>query len=79
MQNYSLLFNFLNQQKLEKLFPNYEFSKDNISDSSAKSSSEKLRSYQLEDVNFLSKLESVAIFSEMRTGKTPIALMTFGN
>ncbi|CAG8748616.1 14654_t:CDS:1, partial [Ambispora leptoticha] len=36
-----------------------------------------LRDYQLADVKFLSQLKSVAIFSEMRTGKTPIALMTF--
>jgi hypothetical protein len=36
-----------------------------------------LRNYQTEDVQFLSKLKNVAIFSEMRTGKTPISLMTF--
>jgi len=37
----------------------------------------RLRQYQKEDIKFLSRLKSVAIFSEMRTGKTPIALTLF--
>lgn len=35
-----------------------------------------LRPYQREDVLFLEKLNAVGIFNEMRTGKTPTALMT---
>ena len=35
-----------------------------------------LRPYQKEDVLFLEKLDAVGIFNEMRTGKTPTALMT---
>ena len=56
---------------------NYDFSGISSSCLLADISPQKLRDYQLEDVNFLSKLKSVAIFSEMRTGKTPIALITF--
>ncbi|CAG8594221.1 10648_t:CDS:10 [Ambispora gerdemannii] len=41
------------------------------------SSEQQLRNYQLADVNFLSQLKSGAVFSEMRTGKTPTTLMTF--
>lgn len=36
--------------------------------------SPKLRPYQIEDVNFLSKLQCAACFNEQRTGKTPTAL-----
>lgn len=33
-----------------------------------------LRQYQIEDINFLSKLPACACFNQQRTGKTPIAL-----
>jgi len=34
-----------------------------------------LRPYQKADIAFLSKMNSVAIFNEMRTGKTPTSLI----
>jgi len=37
----------------------------------------KLRPYQIEDVDFLSKRTRSGCFNEQRTGKTPIALKTF--
>jgi SNF2 family DNA or RNA helicase len=77
---YSLIANDLNYQKLQKLIPNLESSKITLKLSSnpINKSLSRLRNYQLADVNFLSKLRNIGIFSEMRTGKTPIALMTFG-
>ncbi|KLL04641.1 MAG: helicase SNF [Mycoplasmataceae bacterium RV_VA103A] len=76
-KHYSLPANALNGQKLQKVVPNYDFSTTitNVPTIDAKFPS--LRDYQLADVKFLSRLKSVAIFSEMRTGKTPISLMTF--
>jgi len=76
---YSLATNDLNYQKLQKLIPNLESSKITFKFSSnpINKSLSRLRNYQLADVNFLSKLKSIGIFSEMRTGKTPIALMVF--
>jgi len=59
------------------MVPNYDFSSIIASTSFNVAEPPMLRDYQLEDVKFLSRLKSVAIFSEMRTGKTPIALMTF--
>lgn len=70
---YSLPLNFLNCQKIQKIVPNYSFP----TLSTEKNSNFQLRVYQQEDVKFLSQLKSAAIFSEMRTGKTPTALMTF--
>lgn len=46
---------------------NHIFNKNNL----------ELRDYQKEDIEFLSKIKCCAIFSEMRTGKTPIALNVF--
>ena len=74
---FSLSNNFLNRQKLQKIVPSYKFSKTVPDSLLVNSSLPQLRNYQTEDVKFLSKLKSIAIFSEMRTGKTPTALMTF--
>ncbi|CAH1755679.1 7416_t:CDS:10 [Entrophospora sp. SA101] len=76
-KHYSLPTTPLNCQKLQKIVPDYDFSAtiSNVSATATKSPS--LRDYQLADVKFLSQLKNVAIFSEMRTGKTPTALMTF--
>lgn len=78
---YSLPNNFLNQQKLKKLFPDYNFpaAGENNNAFSLTASNLQLRDYQKKDVEFLSQLKSAAIFSEMRTGKTPVALFTFKN
>lgn len=73
---YSLPPNFINCQKLQKIIPNHDFSKF-TSNTSTKEDQLQLRDYQLQDVEFLSKLKSAAIFSEMRTGKTPASLITF--
>lgn len=35
---------------------------------------DKLRSYQIEDAQFLAQLDACACFNEQRTGKTPTAL-----
>ena len=77
LKYYSLPANFLNCQKLQKIVPDYNFSAITPNFSSINTSPPQLRDYQLEDVKFLSQLKSAAIFSEMRTGKTPTALMTF--
>ena len=84
LKYYFLPTNSLNCQKLQKLVPNYDFRpfKETLSSnitniSSIDTKSSLLRDYQLADVKFLSRLKSAAIFSEMRTGKTPIALKTF--
>ena len=77
LKYYSLSATLLNCQKLQKIVPNYDFSATIANFSSVNFKSPSLRGYQLEDVKFLSQLKSVAIFSEMRTGKTPTALMTF--
>jgi len=37
----------------------------------------KLRDYQKADVELLSQQKAIAIFNEMRTGKTPTALNIF--
>lgn len=76
---YSLITNDLNYQKLQKLIPTPEFSKITFKFSSnpINKSLSRLRNYQLVDVNFLSKLTSAGIFSEMRTGKTPVSLIVF--
>ena len=74
---YLLPFNFLNYQKLTKIVPSYNFPPLTPNSLSTCPSNFQLRIYQQEDVNFLSQLQSGAIFSEMRTGKTPTALMTF--
>jgi hypothetical protein len=76
LKHYSLTANPLNGRKLQKIVPNYDFSSV-ITSFSVETKFPSLRDYQLADVKFLSQLKSVAIFSEMRTGKTPIALMTF--
>ena len=76
---YSLTTNDLNYQKIKKLIPNLETSKITFKFTSNpfQKSLARLRNYQLADVNFLSKLKSIGIFSEMRTGKTPTALIIF--
>lgn len=74
---YSLSTNFLNYQKLQKIFPDCDFSQITVNSLPAKTPLCQLRDYQQEDVNYLSKLKSVAILSEMRTGKTPTSLITF--
>ncbi|WNE39957.1 MAG: RNA polymerase-associated protein RapA [Mycoplasmataceae bacterium] len=76
-KHYFLANNFLNCQKLQKIIPNGDFLKKSDSLSQENTEFLQLRNYQTEDVQFLSKLKNVAIFSEMRTGKTPISLMTF--
>src|SRR5256885_48797 len=77
LKYYFLTTNLLNCQKLQKIIPNYDFSEIITKVSSINNNLPQLRNYQQEDVKFLSRLKSVAIFSEMRTGKTPIALMAF--
>ena len=77
LKYYFLPTSLLNCQKLQKIIPDYDFSASFSNVSSINSTSPQLRDYQLEDVKLLSNLKSVAIFSEMRTGKTPTALMTF--
>ena len=77
LKYYSLSINPLNYQKLQKIVPNYDFSSIIVNTPFNFAKLPMLRDYQLADVKFLSRLKSVAIFSEMRTGKTPIALMTF--
>lgn len=76
-QHYSLLNNSLNYLKLKKIALFCKFSAPLPKNFSYLSKKKELRNYQQRDMEFLSKLESAAIFSEMRTGKTPIALMTF--
>jgi hypothetical protein len=77
LKYYFLPTTLLNCQKLQKIAPNYDFSTIITNISSTNTSPPQLRDYQQEDVQFLSQLKSVAIFSEMRTGKTPTALITF--
>ena len=66
--------NLLNQEKIKKIIPNIFFSrpKDN-----PKFSHSPIRDYQKEDIKILSQKQHGAIFSEMRTGKTPIALFVW--
>ncbi|CAG8839962.1 6301_t:CDS:1, partial [Racocetra persica] len=76
-KHYSLPANALNGQKLQKIVSNYDFSATITNVPTNDTQSLSLRDYQLADVKFLSRLKSGAIFSEMRTGKTPIALKVF--
>ena len=39
----------------------------------------KLRKYQQEDVDILTKLDCAGVFNEQRTGKTPTILKTLEN
>jgi superfamily II DNA or RNA helicase len=55
-------FNFIHENKIEKLSNDNDF---------------KLKDYQSEDVEKLSKIKKIGLFSEMRTGKTVIALHIF--
>jgi len=71
---YYLLDNEINRKKIKEINENIIIV-NKFFDS--KNEKKKLRDYQKEDVEKLSKLKSVAIFSEMRTGKTPIALSIF--
>jgi len=74
-QHYFLTKNNLNLLKLKKvLAKDFSFP---IKETKLQTSSLKLRPYQIEDVKFLSRLKSMAIFNEMRTGKTPTALATY--
>lgn len=73
-RNYYLSLTEFNCQKLKKIFPAYDFP---VSQLPNEKTALQLRRYQQEDVNFLSKQKSIAIFNEMRTGKTPTALMIF--
>ncbi|RHZ35529.1 DEAD/DEAH box helicase [endosymbiont GvMRE of Glomus versiforme] len=78
MKHYSLLNNFLSYQKLHKLIPQDDLLKFNENYKSENIPLFfNLRGYQKKDVDFFSKLKIAAIFSEMRTGKTPTALMIF--
>ncbi|CAG8670903.1 9966_t:CDS:2 [Ambispora leptoticha] len=77
LKHYFLPTNPLNIQKLQKIVLNYDLLSNITNVSSIDIQPPQLRDYQLADVKFLSQLKSVAIFSEMRTGKTPTALMTF--
>lgn len=71
---YSLPNNFLSQSKLKKLLPDYDFpSLSNLSLPPLPS----LRPYQQVDLGFLLPLKKIGIFSEMRTGKSPLALRLF--
>lgn len=74
--HYFLPNNSLNQRKISQIIPDYH---SPFSLPSSETNLPRLRKYQQEDVEFLNRLKSVAIFSEMRTGKTPIALKTFQN
>ena len=74
---FSLQNSFLNRQKLQKIVPSYNFTETVPDNFLVNSSFPQLRDYQSEDVKYLGELSSGAIFSEMRTGKTPTALMTF--
>lgn len=75
---FSLPFTYENFIKLKNILPDYKF---NISSSDFLISKEELktkkelRPYQKADVAFLRKMSSVAIFNEMRTGKTPTSLV----
>lgn len=73
-RNYYLSLTEFNCQKLKKIFPNCEFL---VSKLSTEKITLQLRPYQQEDVKFLSQQKSIAIFNEMRTGKTPTALAIF--
>src|SRR4051812_43709824 len=73
---YYLPLTSLNFQKLKELFPNYKFPTNNLPQ---EKKNFELRPYQKEDVNFLSQQKTVAIFNEMRTGKTPTALAIFAH
>jgi len=73
---YFLANNSLSQQKISQIIPDYQ---STFSPPVSKVNLPQLRNYQQEDVKFLNQLKSVAIFSEMRTGKTPIASKTFQN
>jgi SNF2 family DNA or RNA helicase len=70
LKKYSLPQTLINQQKLKQLGLKTKFSP--VSPSSL--SSPALRPYQQSDVDYLKPFSSVALFSEMRTGKTPTAL-----
>jgi SNF2 family DNA or RNA helicase len=74
---YLLPSTLLNCQKLQKIVSGYDFPAIVSNVSSANTAPLQLRDYQKEDVQFLSQLKSAAIFSEMRTGKTPTSLMAF--
>lgn len=63
-----------NQKKIKKLLPDTCFF---VTKEEPVVSSFPLRSYQKEDVRLLSRMSFGAIFSEMRTGKTPVALHTW--
>ncbi|CAJ0841920.1 10679_t:CDS:2 [Entrophospora sp. SA101] len=66
---YSLPNNFYNQQKLKKLFPNYDFptAGENNNTFSLTTSNLQLRDYQKKDIEFLSQLKSAAIFNTFKT------------
>lgn len=64
---------FLNQKKLQKIIPDFPSSylKEDCFFHPL------LREYQEKDIEFLSGNKCGAIFNEVRTGKTPIALLTW--
>jgi SNF2 family DNA or RNA helicase len=73
---YSLPFNYINYIKLKKIisFKSFKVDLTRLISDNLNFEKKELRHYQKSDVEFLSKLKSVAIFNEMRTGKTPISL-----
>lgn len=73
---YSLPHNLLNQTKLKILLPDYIFP---IPAGLSLPPLPILRDYQEKDANSLTPLTKIGIFSEMRTGKTPLALRLFQN
>jgi superfamily II DNA or RNA helicase len=76
--NYFLDDNDINREKLRKIgivYPEASFNDKLVLANDFTSLD--LRDYQKQDVKFLSAINSSAIFSEMRTGKTPVALKTF--
>ena len=74
--NYFYLeFNNFNISKLGKLFSEIWKNFYGLSTLKNEFKNLELRPYQKEDVEFLSSHDSVAIFNEMRTGKTPTSLM----
>jgi SNF2 family DNA or RNA helicase len=74
-RTFSLPLTRLNFIKLKKILPDYKFNLLKSDFLLPKLENKELRPYQKLDVAFLSKMNSVAIFNEMRTGKTPTSLI----
>lgn len=74
---YSLPFNYISYIKLKRIvsLESFKISFAHLVFDDLNFEKRELRPYQKSDVEFLSKLKSVAIFNEMRTGKTPTSLV----